>query len=533
MGTLGEQVSGLDLMDKLASLCKRRGFVFPNSEIYSGLSGFWDFGPLGVALKRNLERFWWDYMVRRRDNIVGLDSALIGPEAVWKASGHVAQFHDLLVDDKETKERFRIDQLQYGMEEHAEQAELFALKAVENQVGSEEDFWNALKEEIGYLPRNPNTGKEAKFTLPRQFNLMFKQHIGATGGEQSQVGYLRAETCQPIFVNFDTVQTCSRQKVPFGIAQIGKAFRNEINPRNFLFRAREFSQMEMEFFVRPDSLIEQLKAANAPDNPGAQSQPSSLSTTMQWYDYWLGERRAFYTALGISDNMLRIHDHPEAKLAHYATAACDIEFNFPFGWGELEGIHHRGDFDLTQHRQHSGKKIEYFDDEAHQALVAHGMNKDEARELCNYLPNVIETSGGIDRALFAVLVAAYDEDKQETKHEGKAEDIRIVLRLHPRLAPITCAVLPLSRKLSGPDSKAYQLYTKLLDAGLAVEFDDAGSIGKRYRRHDEIGTPWCITYDFDSEDDNAVTIRDRDSLEQERVPLADVPGRLGEMLTQT
>jgi glycyl-tRNA synthetase len=559
MGTLGEQVAGMEQMDKLVTLCKRRGFVFANAEVYSGLAGFWDYGPLGVELKRNIQRFWWDYMVRRRDNVVGLDAALIGPEAVWTASGHVGAFNDALVDDKNSKERFRIDQLLYDNEEDAEASEVYALAwltAAEHAIRvwresewkdpfdpdvvlpapaqqlyeeyarysgpeAEAEFWDGLKDKLGYYPKNPNTGKDSRFTLPRQFNLMFKQGIGATG-EAGQVGYLRAETCQPIFVDFEQTRVSSRQRIPFGIGQVGKAFRNEINPRNFLFRAREFSQMELEFFVRPDALTAKLKDCGAQDSDGVLNQPGTLASTMHWYDYWLGERRAYYTMLGIGDELLRVHDHPPEKLAHYAKAACDIEFRFPFGWGELEGVHHRGDFDLAQHQKHSGKKFEYFDDDAQQLLVNGGVKKDDARALATYIPVCIETSVGLDRTLLAVLTAAYDEDKQDTKHEGKAEDVRIVMRFHPRLAPVTCAVFPLSKKLSGTDSRAYALYRELVDAELATDYDDTGSIGKRYRRHDEVGTPWCITYDFESESDGAVTIRDRDSLAQDRVGIGEI-----------
>jgi glycyl-tRNA synthetase len=487
--TIGQQVAGMDLMNKLTTLCKRRGFVFANSEVYTGLAGFWDYGPLGVELKRNIERFWWDFMVRRRDNVVGLDSSCIGPEAVWKASGHVDAFNDALVDDKNSKERFRIDQLLYANEDDAERAELFALQWIDrwtkhwspknplthhvlgepieekllpkmSVAAFEKDFWDGLQTHLGYYPKNPNTGKDSRFTIPRQFNLMFKQGIGATG-EGAQVGYLRAETCQPIFVDFDNIRTSSRQKVPFGIAQIGKAFRNEINPRNFLFRAREFTQMELEFFVKPDALQERLGAST--------EAPAAISSTMDWYRYWLSQRQEYYKQLGIPDEMLRLHDHPPEKLAHYAKAACDIEFHFPFGWGELEGVHHRGQYDLGQHQQHSGKRFEYYDDEAEAQLIAGGMSKDEARALATYLPACIETSVGLDRTFLAVLTAAYYEDLQDTKHEGKDEDVRLVLRLHPRLAPVTCAIFPLSKKLSGPDSRAYKLYRELLDAGLAAD----------------------------------------------------------------
>ncbi|MCC7479870.1 glycine--tRNA ligase [bacterium] len=517
----------MELMDKLVGLCKRRGFVFQNSEPYSGLSGFFDYGPLGVELNRNIEKFWWDYMVRLRENVVGLDSACIGPEAVWVASGHVGAFNDVLVDDKNSKERFRIDQLKYQAEDDAEKAEIFALNWIAAGGGDETHFWDGLKEHIGYYPLNPNSGKASRFTIPRQFNLMFRQQIGATG-EAAQTGYLRAETCQPIFVDFELVRVGSRQQVPFGIAQVGKAFRNEINPRNFLFRCREFSQMELEFFVRPDELVEKLKAAGVAAEDGADGQPGTQASTMDWYDYWLAQRKAYYAELGLPEDKLRIVPHPPEKLAHYARAACDVYFEFPHGWGELEGIHHRGDYDLKQHQQHSGKSFTYFDMDAEQALIASGMDKAEARAAATYLPVCIETSVGLGRTFLAVLSAAYAEDTQETKHEGKDEDIRIVLRLHPRLAPVKAAVLPLSKKLGGPGSEAYRLYRELLRAGLNCEYDDAGSIGKRYRRQDEIGTPWCICYDFESTGEkgdelkDTVTIRDRDTLEQVRVPISEV-----------
>ena len=512
----------MELMDKIVTLCKRRGFVFANSEVYSGLSGFWDFGPLGVEMKKNLEKFWWDFMVRSRDNVVGLDSACIGPESVWTASGHVGAFNDALIDDKNSKERFRIDQLLYESQEDAEKSEGYALNWLESgSDGDETAFWDGLKDDIGYYPKNPTSGKPSRFTVPRQFNLMFRQDIGATG-EGGQTGYLRAETCQPIFVDFDNVRITSRQKIPFGICQIGKAFRNEINPRNFLFRAREFDQMELEFFVRPDALTEKMREAGINEESGPSGEPSGTTQSMDWYHYWFNQRKDFYGKLGIPEDKLRVHEHPPEKLAHYARAACDFQFEYPFGWGELEGIHHRGSFDLAQHQEHSGKSFEVFDDEAQKQLVEAGVDKAESKKMATYLPECIETSVGLGRTFLAVLCAAYHEDEQETQHEGKAKDIRIVLRLHPRISPVTVAILPLSKKLSGVGSKAYALYRELLDAGIATEFDDAGSIGKRYRRHDEIGTPWCLTYDFESEDDASVTIRDRDTLEQARIPIAEV-----------
>ena len=432
---------GHEKMEKVVALCKRRGFIFQSSEIYGGINGFWDYGPLGVTLRRTVEGLWWKYMVSDRDNVEGLDSTIICHPRVWHASGHVAQFSDLMVDCLDCKKRFREDQLP----------------------------------EPGICPA---CGSK-KMTEPREFNLMMKTHVGPVSDEE-HVAYLRAESCQPIFVDFDQIRISSRQKLPFGIAQTGKAFRNEINPRFFTFRSREFVQMEMEFFCRDDE-------------------------SMKWYDYWHAERLKFYSeVLGIPTSKLKIHHHE--KLAHYAKAALDIEFEFPFGWGEVEGIHHRGTWDMSRHAEFSGENLQYFDQEKNE----------------RYYPTVVETSCGLDRMILAVLCNAYDEDTAETKKEGKDEDVRVVLRLAPVLAPIQVAVLPLSNKLN---EKAEPLFRELRKS-FRAEYDSSGSIGKRYRRQDEIGTPFCVTFDFDTLTDNAVTVRDRDSMTQERVALDQLKGYL-------
>ncbi|MEP0813704.1 MAG: glycine--tRNA ligase [bacterium] len=499
-------VSPTDVMDKLASLAKRRGFIFQSSEIYGGFGGFWDYGPLGCELMANVRAFWWRSMVRERRDIVGLDSSIISNPEVWVASGHVGHFNDILVDDKNTKERFRIDQLEYKSDEDAKKAEELAKgRIVGEQTGS---YWDELNNLIGYFPKNPNTHKDSRFTEPSQFNLMLATNIGAKS-DKSSTAYLRAETCQPIFVDFDQIRVSARQKVPFGVAQVGKAFRNEINPRNFTFRSREFSQMEMEFFIPPDALVDKSKF---PDD----------RTEMEWFEYWKEERRKYYERLGLwKPDLMRLRDHRPDELAHYAKAACDFEFAFPFGWAELEGVHHRGDYDLRQHQSHSGKKLEYFDDE----------------RKANYLPVCIETSVGLDRTVLALLCAAYDEDTAETKKEGKDEDVRVVLRLPACVAPVQVGVLPLSKKLNEYADKLERDLSK----HFATEFDVTGSIGKRYRRQDEIGTPYCVTvdfqtleggdaadlrakgtigegtYDFEGDLKDTVTIRDRDTLRQSRV----------------
>ena len=429
----------MDLMDKLVGLCVNRGFIYPSSEIYGGIAGFWDYGPLGVELRNNLKAAWWQAMVRERDDVVGLDSSIIANPQTWVASGHVANFHDPMVDCRRCKRRFRADQID-------------------------------PEDECSGAP-----GGEHDFTEPRQFNLMLKTRIGPAEDSSSEA-YLRAETCQSIFLDFKRVMTSARQKPPFGIAQVGKAFRNEITPRNFIFRSREFEQMEMEYFVHPDQGLE-------------------------CFESWRETRMAWLHSIGLAESKLRWHEHGPDELAHYAKVAYDVEFEFAFGWQELEGIHHRGDHDLRSHTEHSGKDQSYTDPETKQ----------------RYTPHVVETSIGVDRCLLALLTSAYTEDKV-------GGDKRTLLRLSPRMAPFSAAVLPLSKKLAEPA----QRIAGELRRRLNVDFDAAGSIGKRYRRHDEIGTPLCVTYDFDSQEDLKVTVRDRDTTVQERVAIDGLRGYIEE-----
>lgn len=476
-------------LEKITNLCKRRGFIFQSSELYNGINGFWDYGPIGVAMRRALEQAWWHYMVETRDNVEGQDSTIICHPTVWKASGHVDQFADIMVDNKDSKKRFRIDAL-------LEQQSEAVLAAVASYLGTEagiDKLEAAFEKQIGSEKINtvlnacrvvdPSTKKPGNWTEPKQFNLMMQTYVGPVFDEEHKA-YLRAETCQPIFVNFHTIRNSMRQKLPFGIAQTGKAFRNEINPRNFTFRSREFSQMEMEFFCHENE-------------------------AMQWYEYWRDERIKFHKEiLKFSNETLRTHDHE--KLAHYAKAAMDIEFKFPFGWGELEGIHHRGTWDLSQHAKYSGQKLEYFD-----------QDKNE-----HYLPTVIETSVGLDRLMLALLCQAYDEDEVETQKEGQDTDVRVVLRLPAIVAPVQVAILPLSKKLAEHSEKLH----KTLQKNFRTQHDDTQQIGKRYRRQDEIGTPLCICFDFDSVNDNCVTVRDRDTTKQERVSIDKLQSYLFEKL---
>ena len=428
---MADEASNPELMDKLVSLCKRRGFVFPSSEIYGGFNGFWDYGPYGCRMKRAVEALWWKEMVETRDNIEGLDSTIIANPTIWKASGHIDQFSDLMTDCKTCKARHRVDQM--------------------------DDPTTC-----------PACGSK-DLTEPKEFNLMMKTFVGPVFDDE-HVAYLRAESCQPIFVDFHSVRVAARQKLPFGVAQVGKAFRNEINPRNFTFRSREFTQMEMEFFCDGDE-------------------------GMKWFEYWKEQRINYYKKLGFTDDNMRIYVHE--KLAHYAKAAIDIEVKFPFGWGELEGVHHRGTWDLSQHSKFSGEDLSYFDHDNHRTIM----------------PTVIETSVGVDRTMLALLANAYDEDVAATKKEGQEEDVRVVLHLPALVAPIQVAFLPQSKKLS---ENAHAL-CKTFERYFRCEFDETGSIGKRYRRQDEIGTPYCVTFDFDSLNDNAVTVRDRDTMQQERI----------------
>ena len=429
--------AGQDQMEKIVSLCKRRGFIFQSSELYNGINGFWDYGPYGVALRRAVEQLWWQYMVEARSDIEGLDSTVICHPEVWRASGHLDQFSDSMTDCRDCKKRYRVDQL------------------------AEEGVC-------------PNCGSR-QMTEPREFNLMMKTFVGPVFDED-HVAYLRAETCQPIFVDFNLVRIASRQKLPFGIAQVGKAFRNEINPRFFTFRSREFVQMEMEFFCRDEQ-------------------------AMEWYEYWRDERWRLYTELlGLPETSLRIHDHEQ--LAHYAKAALDIEYAFPFGWGEIEGVHHRGTWDLDRHQQYSGKDTSYFDPDTN----------------TRFNPTVVETSCGLDRICLALICKAYREDYADTQKEGKAEELRVSLSLPAVVAPVQVAVLPLSKKLADDAKPLYESLRKRFRA----EYDVTGSIGKRYRRQDEIGTPYCVTFDFDSLEDDCVTVRERDEMTQERVPVGEV-----------
>ena len=439
-------------MEKIVALCKGRGFVYPGSEIYGGLSNSWDFGPLGVEFKNNVKKAWWQKFVQENPYNVGLDSAILMNPQIWVASGHVGGFSDPLMDCKDCKTRHRADKL------------------IED-TGVNPAGWS-FEEMSKYIAENgivcPDCGS-ANFTDIRKFNLMFKTFQGVTEDAKNEI-YLRPETAQGIFVNFQNVQRTTRRKVPFGVCQIGKSFRNEITPGNFIFRTREFEQMELEFFCKP-------------------------GTELDWFAYWKDYCHKWLLSLGIKDENLRLRDHEQEELSHYSNATTDFEFLFPFGWGELWGVASRTDFDLTQHQNTSGKSLEYFDQTSNE----------------KYLPYVIEPSLGADRVTLAFLCDAYDEDVVD---EEKG-DTRVVLRFHPALAPIKAAVLPLSKKLNEQAEEVYAMLAKRF----MVEFDDAGSIGKRYRRQDEIGTPFCITYDFDSVEDGCVTIRDRDTMAQERIAI--------------
>ncbi|KQR16516.1 glycine--tRNA ligase [Cellulomonas sp. Leaf334] len=452
-------------LDSVVSLAKRRGFVFPSGEIYGGTRSAWDYGPLGVELKENIKRQWWRTMVTSRDDIVGLDSSVILPRQVWVASGHVGVFTDPLTECLSCHKRFREDHM---------------LEAFEEKKGRAPE--NGLADIVC-----PNCGTRGQWTEPRDFNMMLKTYLGPVEDE-SGLHYLRPETAQGIFVNFANVSTTSRKKPPFGIGQIGKSFRNEITPGNFIFRTREFEQMEMEFFVEP-------------------------GTDETWHQYWIDQRTDWYVDLGIARENLRHYEHPAEKLSHYSKRTVDIEYRFQFQgseWGELEGIANRTDFDLKTHTEHSGQDLSYFD----QATGT------------RYVPYVIEPAAGLTRSLMAFLVESYTEDEAPNTKGGV--DTRVVLKLDPRLAPYKAAVLPLSRNES-LSPKARDLAAELRRSW-NVDFDDAGAIGRRYRRQDEVGTPFCITVDFDTLDDQAVTIRQRDDMTQERVALDKVVGYLAQHL---
>ena len=435
-----------DLMEAVTSLAKRRGIAFQSSEIYGGLRSSWDYGPLGVELRRNIRSSWWRSMVQLRDDVVGLEAAIIMSPRVWEASGHVAGFHDPLVECLNCHQRFRQDHL-------------------------------------GDDPTCPNCGQK-RFTEPRQFNMMFKTNMGPVEDESS-VTYLRPETAQGMFVDFALVQQTSRKKIPFGIAQIGKSFRNEITPGNFIFRTREFEQMEMEYFVEP-------------------------GTDDEWFEYWVNQRLQWYVDLGIRKERLRLRPHEPDELAHYAKAASDVEYEFPFGWQEVEGIANRTDFDLKAHQEASGEDLTYFDQEQDR----------------RYLPYVVEPAAGVDRILLTAVVDAFREEEAPTAKGGTEK--RTYLALHRDLAPTKVAVLPLSRnERLAPDARGV---FDLVKQTWMCDFDDAGSIGRRYRRQDEVGTPFCVTVDFDTLEDRQVTVRERDSMTQDRIPVENLVGYLAERL---
>ncbi len=480
------------IMDEIVAVAKRRGFIYPGSEIYGGLANTWDYGPYGSLLKNNVKAAWWADMVMKRADIVGIDTSILLNTKAWEASGHLANFTDPLVEDKSTQKRYRADKIIHV----TEQSELDRIAAAHykdrdkafQQIleGITKSGWEGTQGNYAWdtLAEFVTTNKlglyfveeETKFIIsaegPRGFNLMFKTHQGSVEDAANAV-YLRPETAQGIFLNFKNVLDTTRVKIPFGIAQIGKSFRNEITPGNFTFRTREFEQFEMEFFAR--------NAAEA----------------ATWFDTWVDTRFDWYVGLGIKAENLRLRPHAKEELAHYAAAATDVEYNFPFGFSELEGIANRGDYDLSQHEKASGVDLKYFDDETKE----------------KYLPHVVEPAGGVDRAVLAFLVDAYTKEKV-------GEEERVVMKFHPRLAPIKVAVFPLIKK-DEVTSVAKEIYEKLREKYF-VEYDESGTVGKRYRRHDEIGTPYCITVDFDGLEDNTVTVRDRDTMKQERVEVAEL-----------
>lgn len=454
-------------MDELVALAKNRGFIFPGSDIYGGLANSWDYGPYGIALKNNIKKAWWQKFIQESPYNVGIDAAILMNPRVWEASGHLSNFNDPLIDCKNCKTRHRADQLIEAWWNTEAGASV--------KDAADRPLLDALSNEelVAYIKANdiicPNCGKH-DFTDVRQFNLMFKTFQGVTEDSQSEI-YLRPETAQGIFVNFNNVQRSSRKKIPFGIGQIGKSFRNEITPGNFIFRTREFEQMELEFFCEP-------------------------GTDDEWFEYWKAYCFNFLLEIGVTEENLRMRDHDPKELSHYSKGTTDIEYKFPFNWGELWGIANRTDYDLTQHMEHSSQDMNYFDPEKNE----------------KYVPYVVEPSVGVDRLLLAVYADAYAEEELE------GGDSRNVLRFHPAIAPVKIAILPLSKKLTEEAEKLHEL----LSPHYAVELDERQSIGKRYRRQDEIGTPYCVTIDFDSLEDNAVTIRHRDTMEQVRVPIAEL-----------
>lgn len=511
-------------MEKIVSLSKRRGLVFQSSEIYGGINGFWDYGPLGAELKRNVKETWWKRIVRNREDVEGLDATIILHPTVWKASGHVDTFTDPMVDCKTCKARFRADQL-----------------------------------EDTPCPKKPSKMAaccDGEKTEPRAFNLMFETHVGPVK-DASNIAYLRPETAQAIFVQFKNVLETSRQQVPFGVAQVGKAFRNEVTPRNFTFRSREFEQMELEFFIRPDEVVEAISGSVTAPGEGHPGEPDSKWGWQTWHKYWVEERIAYYGSIGLKRETLEEYWQTPEELAHYARATVDILFKFPFGTQELEGIAARSDFDLSRHQKVSGKSQIVFDAELKEAWarldeatrtrlsqsyrehrLQHHLNTGEDREQAgrladkeaealakgNYIPHVIEPSAGVDRLVLALICEAYDEEKV-TDEKGK-EEIRTVLRFHPRVAPIKAAVFPLLKNKPELVAKAREV-VELLRPHMNVFYDESGAIGRRYRRQDEVGTPFGITIDFETLGENdgpvdSVTLRERDSMAQRRVPISEL-----------
>ncbi|MCP5520689.1 MAG: glycine--tRNA ligase [Verrucomicrobiales bacterium] len=516
------EAKSTELMEKLVSLCKRRGFIYPSSEIYGGINGFWDYGPLGAELKRNVKDLWWRHIVHRRDDVAGLEATIIMSPRIWEASGHVDTFSDPMIDCKTCKGRFRADQI----------------------------------DEIP-CPQKPSKCVQdchGEKTEPRAFNLMFTTHVGPVR-DDSSVAYLRPETAQAIFAQFKNVLETSRQKVPFGIAQIGKAFRNEVTPRNYTFRSREFEQMELEFFIKPDEVIEAIHGSIATPGEGHPGEPQPNWGWQIWHKYWVEERIRFYESIGLPRTTLEEYWQTPEELAHYARATVDILFQFPFGTQELEGIAARSDFDLSQHERFSGKPMKVFDDELRAAwkqldeskqkdlrqryhdarlgyLTRTGVESEKAAQLAKedadglakgqYVPHVIEPSAGVDRLILALLTSAYSE-VTETDAKGKSET-RVILRFHPRTAPVKVGVMPLLKNKPGLVAKAREVRDLLLPH-LTVFYDDGGSIGRRYARQDEAGTPFCVTIDFDTIGENGpelegtVTLRERDTSEQTRVKI--------------
>lgn len=479
---LKKQEKNQTQMEEIVSLCKRRGFVMPAAEIYGGTGSIWDFGPLGVLLKNNIKLEWWRSIVQTRSDVAGIDGAIITRREVLEASGHESGFSDPLVDCKKCQSRFRFDHLMEGR------------------------FGVIQKDDKGQ-PTCPSC--DGELTAPRQFNLMFKTFLGPVE-EETSLAYLRPETAQSIFTNFRYIQETARQKLPFGIAQIGKAFRNEITPGNFIFRDREFEQMELEWFCHPEEIANKKSVAD--------SDPNHIKSPDEWYDYWINNRLEWYWNLGIKKENLRLREHDEDELSHYAKAATDIEYNFDFGWSELEGIANRQDFDLKAHQVKSGQDLSYFDEDLKE----------------KFIPHVIEPSVGVDRLMLALLVDAFEkiENKGEMGKKdniGKREEGEIILHLHPRIAPIKAAILPLVKKDKLPEI-AQKIYREL-SAICQVDYDESGSIGRRYRRQDEIGTPFCITVDFQSIADETVTFRDRDTMKQERVKIDQINNILAKKLS--